>query len=305
MNNEVVLDPRRLELLLDLSRLGSMAAVAEARHVTTSTVSQQIATLAREAGVPVIEPDGRRVRLTPAGHRLAEHAVAVLSALEQARLDLDPDAAPRGTVRVASFATGMRRSLMPVIRRLASDHPDVRLLVREHEPDEAFDLLDRDGIDLALTYDFNLAPASFDPTLESRPLWEAPWHLGVPASSRPEAAGASARPNAVQVFAEHRDAEWIANSRNSVDENVLRAIATMAGFEPQLTHRADSLELVQDLVSAGLGVGLLPASHATIAGVRLVPLHDPEVLLRCFVVTRRGRSSWPPLALVHRLLTHG
>ncbi|MCW2756434.1 MAG: LysR family transcriptional regulator, partial [Nocardioidaceae bacterium] len=206
VNNAAVLDPRRLELLLDLSRLGSMAAVAEARHVTSSTVSQQLATLAREAGVALIEPDGRRVRLTPAGHRLAEHAITVLSALEQARLDLDPEATPRGTVRVASFATGMRRSLMPVIRRLARDHPDVRLLVREHEPDEAFDLLDRDGIDLALTYDFNLAPASFDATLESRQLWEAPWHLGVPAASHPDASRGSGRRNAVQVFAEHRDA---------------------------------------------------------------------------------------------------
>ncbi|HEY5421230.1 MAG TPA: LysR family transcriptional regulator, partial [Marmoricola sp.] len=61
------MDPRRLELLLELSRLGSMRAVAETQHVTTSTVSQQIAALAREAGTPLIEPDGRRVRLTPAG----------------------------------------------------------------------------------------------------------------------------------------------------------------------------------------------------------------------------------------------
>jgi DNA-binding transcriptional LysR family regulator len=68
------MDPRRLELLLELSRLGSMRAVAETQHVTTSTVSQQIAVLAREAGTPLIEPEGRRVRLTPAGRRLADHA---------------------------------------------------------------------------------------------------------------------------------------------------------------------------------------------------------------------------------------
>jgi len=69
--NDVRVDPRRLKLLLELSRLGSMREVAEATHVTTSTVSQQIAALAREAGAPLIEPDGRRVRLTPAGRRLA------------------------------------------------------------------------------------------------------------------------------------------------------------------------------------------------------------------------------------------
>ena len=73
--NNAVMDPRRLELLLELSRLGSMRAVAETMHVTTSTVSQQLAVLAREAGTPLIEPAGRRVRLTPAGRRLADHAV--------------------------------------------------------------------------------------------------------------------------------------------------------------------------------------------------------------------------------------
>src|SRR6478752_2338517 len=120
-----LVDPRRLELLLELSRLGSMREIGEAMHVTTSTVSQQLAVLAREAGTALVEPDGRRVRLTPAGRRLADHAVTVLAALEAARLDLDPHADPAGTVRVAAFATAVRRSLMPVVRRLADAHPDV------------------------------------------------------------------------------------------------------------------------------------------------------------------------------------
>src|SRR3954467_1655604 len=108
----VHMDPRRLELLLELSRLGSMRAVAEPQRVTTSTVSQQLAVLAREAGTPLIEPDGRRVRLTPAGRRLAEHAVTILAAVEAARLDLDPSAEPSGDLRVAGFATAVRRSLL-------------------------------------------------------------------------------------------------------------------------------------------------------------------------------------------------
>ena len=74
------MDTRRLRLLLELSRRGSMRAVADELGFTTSTVSQQLAVLAREAGATLIEPDGRRVRLTPAGRRLAEHAVTILAA---------------------------------------------------------------------------------------------------------------------------------------------------------------------------------------------------------------------------------
>src|SRR5215207_9839150 len=101
------METRRLQLLVELSRLGSMRAVADEMDVTTSTVSQQIAVLAAEVGTSLVEPVGRRVRLTPAGRRLAEHAVTILAAVDAARLDLDPAARPAGTRRGRSRA-GLR-----------------------------------------------------------------------------------------------------------------------------------------------------------------------------------------------------
>ena len=301
MVNDYPVDVRRLELLLELSRLGSMREVAEELGVTTSTVSQQIAALAREAGTPLIEPDGRRVRLTPAGRRLAEHAVTILAAVDAARLDLDPAAEPAGTVRVAGFATAVRRTLMPAVAELARAHPDVTLRIYEHEPFEAFDLLAADDVDLALTYDYNLAPSAFDPALEATPLWTVPWSLGVPAAEAGESGAVTG--DAAAVFRRFRRHRWIVNSRNTADEQAVRTIAGMAGFEPGVEHRIDSLELVQELIVAGLGVGLLPADQPTLPGVRLLPLADPGVVLRSYVVTRRGRAGWPPLALVLSLLS--
>src|SRR5688572_19313412 len=170
------MDTRRLRLLLELSRLGSMRAVADELYLTTSTVSQQLAVLAREVGTALVEPDGRRVRLTPAGRRLADHAVTILAAVEAARLDLDPDAEPAGVLRVAGFATAVRRSLMPIVSELAASHPKVRLLIHEHEPAEAFALLAADEVDLALTYDYDLAPAGpLEPGVEATALWTASW----------------------------------------------------------------------------------------------------------------------------------
>ncbi|HSE10556.1 MAG TPA: LysR family transcriptional regulator [Nocardioidaceae bacterium] len=286
------METRRLAVLLELSRLGSMREVAEEMGTTTSTVSQQIAALARETGTPLVEPDGRRVRLTPAGRRLAEHAVTILAAVEAARLDLDPHSEPAGTVRVAGFATAVRTTLMPVLHEIARDHPEVRLLIREHEPDEAFALLRTDDVDLALTYDYELAPADFDLSLESRPLWSTRWGLGVPADD------AGVTGDARATFARFAERGWIVNSRNTADADVVRTIASMAGFEPRISHRVDNLDLVQELVSAGLGVGLLPADQPTRAGVVTLPLTDPDVRLRAYAVVRRGRATWPPLALV-------
>jgi DNA-binding transcriptional LysR family regulator len=295
------MDPHRLRLLLELSRRGSMRAVAAELGYTTSTVSQQLAVLAREAGATLIERDGRRVRLTPAGRRLAEHAVTILAALEAARADLDPGGEPVGTVRVAGFETAVRRALVPVLARLSAEHPAVRLRIHEHEPAEALDLLAKDEIDLALVYDYTLAPVSLDPALRVMPLWTAAWGLGVPAAD--DIGGDAAENNAPAVLGRFAGSGWIVNSRNVADEQVIRTIASLAGFEPRIAHRVDSLELVQDLIVAGLGIGLLPADGPVIGGVRLIALRRPEATLRSYAVTRPGRESWPPLRLVTSLLT--
>jgi DNA-binding transcriptional LysR family regulator len=110
--------------------------------------------------------------------------------------------------------------------------------------------------------------------------------------SVPNAAAVSRRSGAF------RDHDWIGNSRNRADEDVVRILASMTGFEPRVAHRADSLELVEDLILSGMGVGLLPADRPSRPGVATLPLGEPEVRLRAFAHTRRGRSAWPPLRLV-------
>ncbi len=66
-------------------------------------------------------------------------------------------------------------------------------------------------------------------------------------------------------------ADWIVNSRNTADEDVVRTLAALSGFEPRIVHRCDSLDLVQDLIVAGLGVALLPADVPPRDGVDLLP----------------------------------
>lgn len=284
------MDVRRLRLLLELSRLGSMADVAAELGTSTSNVSQGIAALARDAGTALVEPAGRRVRLTPAGRRLAEHAVTILAAVEAARLDLDPTAEPAGVIRVAGFASAIRRSLVPVIGELARSHPGIEVRVHEHEPLESFDLLARDEVDLALSYDYDLAPTAWRSEYDVAALWELEWGLGVPAAE------------GRAPFAAYAERDWIVNSRHTADEQVLRTLASRAGFTPRVVHRIDSLELVDDLIVAGLGLALLPRGRSSRRGVKVLPISDPRVRMRAYAVTRRGRDRWPPLrALLERL----
>ena len=287
------MDTRRLAFLLALSRLGSMRQLAEAFALTTSTVSQQIAALAKEAGEQLIEPDADGCVSRRPGQRLADHAVTILAAVDAARLDLDPDAEPAGTVRVGGFATGIRVSLLSIVRELQATHPRIVVAVSEYEPLEAFKLLVDDDIDLAITYDYNLAPAAPDPVLETLPLWSTPWGLGVRADTAT---------NVIADLGSFADSTWIVNSRNTADEDAVRTLAALAGFTPRIIHQIDSLDLVEDLILDGHGVGLLPVYRPTRDGLTILGLSDPSVILAAYAVVRRGRSNWSPLrAIIDRL----
>jgi len=224
--------------------------------------------------------------------------VTILAAVDAAQLDLDPGAEPSGTLRVGGFATAIRASLMPVIAGLEQTHPLVRVLVNEYEPLEAFQLLADDDLDLALTYDYNLAPASPATTLTTAALWSTSWGLGVPAREAP----AQRRVADLTVWGER---PWIVNSRNTADEDAVRTLGALAGFTPRISHKIDSLDLVEDLIVSGYGVGLLPLSRPTDRGVRVLELTDPPVLMTAYAVTRLGRENWSPLRLLLDRLVAG
>ena len=109
--------------------------------------------------------------------------------------------------------------------------------------------------------------------------------LGVPVNA----------PDGPAKIAAYADHTWIVNSRNTADEDAVRTLAAMAGFSPKIAHQIDSLDLVEDLIVAGYGVGLLPIGRPTGNGVKVLPLADANPILTAYAVTRRGRSTWPPL----------
>ena len=78
----------------------------------------------------------------------------------------------------------------------------------------------------------------------------------------------------------------------------MRTLASLAGFTPRIAHEIDSLDLVEDLIVAGYGVGLLPIDRPTHPDVTVLPLSDPKVVMTAYAATRRGRSTWPPLRVV-------
>src|SRR5947209_11665237 len=114
-----MIDVRKLAVLRELHRCGTVTAAAAALHLTPSAVSQQLAALARQTGTPLVEPAGRRLALTGAGLVLVQHAEAVLAELEQAETALRAFAAGEaGVVTVGSVPTAINGLDIPAILQL-------------------------------------------------------------------------------------------------------------------------------------------------------------------------------------------
>src|SRR6476659_4978527 len=114
-----MLDLRRVRLLRELAARGTIAAVADALQFTPSAVSQQLAVLEREAGVPLLERAGRGVRLTDAAVVLVRHAAVLLARAELAQAELAAVAGKvAGRARIASFQSVALRLAIPAMQAL-------------------------------------------------------------------------------------------------------------------------------------------------------------------------------------------
>ena len=289
-----MLDVRRLRLLRELAHRGTIAAVADALAYTPSAVSQQLAVLEREAGVPLLRRTGRRVTLTPAGTTLAEQAEAVMALLEQASATLvAAKEGLAGPLRIGAFPTAVRTILPAALVALGRDHPGLELMVTELDPATVPDALRTGTLDVALIHEYDYVPARPDPALETEPLIEETIYLassGEPPSSAelPSAGGPSAlngRPApGDEPIGRHRDAPWIMASPGTLCHAMAVHACQIAGFTPRIRHHADDFATVLALVAAGQGVALVP--QLAVVG------EPPAVILAPLPVRRRTRIAY-------------
>src|SRR4051794_8221603 len=146
-----MMELRRLRLLDEFARRGTVAAVAEALSYSPSSVSVQLAELEREAGMPLLRRSGRNLELTTAGVRLAEHAAEALTADEAVRAELAKLASTaRGTVRLTFVQTPALALLSAALSALADSAPDLRVEVVQRETAPALAELRSRAVDVVV-----------------------------------------------------------------------------------------------------------------------------------------------------------
>lgn len=254
-------DVRRLLVLQEIARAGSLSAAATVLSYTTSAVSQQVTALERDLGCTLLFRGPSGARLTPAGARLLEHIPAILGAITAAERDLaGMTAAKAGVVRIASFSTAAAVVLPPAIARVSALFPGVGVELLCADPEDGVELLRTGEADAAMVTEVPGEPPEF-PGVNTIGVYDDEFFVVLPLAHR--------LADRVEVpFAALADEKWVVSSQTGAcpDTRVFRNACQRAGFEPSVTFRAEDYGIVQGLVAAGLGVSLVPSLAA--AGVR-------------------------------------
>jgi DNA-binding transcriptional LysR family regulator len=141
----------RLRTLVALAAAGSVRGAAGRLTVTESAVSASVAALARELGVPLVEPAGRGLRLTQSGTVYARYARRVLGLLDEgaaaAAQELDPE---RGRLRVAAVTTAGEHLLPTLLAGFRRRHPGVALALEVGPSEQVWDLVNSHETDLVI-----------------------------------------------------------------------------------------------------------------------------------------------------------
>ncbi|MEU6117381.1 LysR substrate-binding domain-containing protein [Streptomyces sp. NPDC047117] len=287
-------DLHRLRLLRELKQRGTLAAVAAALSYAPSSVSQQLAQLEAEVGVRLLEPVGRRVRLTEQAEILVAHTEAVLERLERAEADIATSLADlTGTLRVASFQTAALALVPTTLDLLRDRHPHLRVHLTHMEPERALPALQARDFDLVLAEEYPGNPNPRPADLEQQDLFEDPLRLALPAAAD-KASTADSPLAALRSLADH---PWVMEPEDTAARHWAMTLCRNAGFEPDVRFETTDLLLHLRLVEQQHAAAFLPDLlwRGQQPAVPLRRLPRGRRARRVFTVVRRGRSRHPAI----------
>lgn len=287
-------DVTLLPVLRELGERGSVTAVAAATHRTPSAVSQQLQTLQRQVGVPLVERVGRGVRLTEHGRVLAglangvATAIATVDAAWQEHLG-----GGSGTVDLAIFPSAAELLLPGLLTRMRA-HPGIRLTLSDVDVSEGeFAPLTADH-DVVVGHRPDGAAPAGRAALETVPLLREPLDVALPPGHR------LAGHDRVHID-EVVDETWIGVPEDYPIDRVLTAMAAATDTPPEVAFRTVHLPVIENLVAAGHGVALVPRyTSGTRAPGRfhLAELADVRAGRRIEALVRQDRAVRPVVRTV-------
>ena len=272
---------RDLRYLVALADLKHFGRAAESCFVSQPTLSTQIKKFEDELGVPLIERNPRNVMLTDVGVAVVARARAMLHEADQikniARRAKDPES---GTVKIGIFPTLGPYLLPHVVPNIVKKFPKLELMLFEEKTEIVLKKLHDGDLDAGI-----IALPIHDDTLHAEFLFEEPFVLAVPKSS------ALAKLKKIKLSDLANERLLLLDDGHCLRDQALEVCQT-AGVGERTGFRATSLETLRHMVSANVGMTLLPALTVQppvppTPNVVLIPFADPVPNRRIAIVWRR------------------
>lgn len=236
----------RLQMLRELELRGTIGQVAEALGYSPSSVSQHLAQLEREVGVALLAPDGRRVRLTTEGRRVARHGEEVMRLEEVVRAEIGAPGPPHARLRVATLASATRTLLPRALDLIAASDTPGRIELAVVAPEEGLAELESRHYDLVIAEQYPGHTRERREGVDYRHLGHDSVRIAVPPA-------ATAR-NLLDL----RERPWVLEPPGSAARHWAVEQCRAAGFEPDVRFEATDLGSHIALIAAGHAVGILP-----------------------------------------------
>lgn len=283
-----MLKPLHLLTLKAVVRSGSFAIAARDLGYTASAISQQISALEKDTGLVLFEREAHGIRATAAAQRLVDLSARVLAALD----DLDHQVQELATgaigrLRLGSFPTAGVRLVPPALSALAEIHPRARIELEEGEPEELIAALTDGDLDVALVYEYGLTPRQWPESLTTHHLLREDLVL-----LRARGDGRGSQLSGLS------EARWITSREGTGGALSLVRLCAAAGFDATVAFRSNNYDVVRELVSAGLGVAVVPAlGHASSEDIEATRLTQRGAH-RTVLALHRNENSNPLLGAV-------
>ena len=279
-----MIDVRKLRMLAELQRLGTIAAVADELHLTAPGVSMQLAAFERELGIQITQRQGRRVVLTPAGRVLAAHGHDILDRISLAELEVAAlRAGTIGHYAVSAFPSAARTFIADACRRIIhGDGPALEVHLTTSEPEAALDALSCGTVDLAVIHSYSNVPRDVTRDLATRVIGTEPVWLATGTPRQPTDAGPSTR------LEDYADCPWIVPADGYTCFDMVERACGLAGFRPRIIAQSMDFSVQLELVAAGLGVALIPDLTVETIPEGVTLLRPTTPIERCILLAARA-----------------
>ncbi|MEU9079308.1 LysR substrate-binding domain-containing protein [Kitasatospora sp. NPDC048538] len=265
------LDVQRLRILVEVAHSGSIAEAARRLAFTPSALSQQIAKLEKDLDVRLLERRATGVVLTPVGALVLAQAERVVGELRRARAEIGAVIAEQPLrLALGAFATAGQVLVPSALAALRDRHPRAELSLVDIEPPGGYGLVTSGDLDALITHRYHPGvPAAPHPGLERHKLLDDPLRLVVPAG-HPLADRPAHRPVGLRELAGE---SWISGAPGIPNRVCLEGLSRQAEVGVRVAYESADYHAILALITAGLGVALVPSSVLTRTDRSRLALH--------------------------------